>query len=198
MAAGHYSIDIMKLTALDASEPVRTIVEAMGMMMVKVEAREVHLGMLVEELRRANEKIRQTAIAAGWKGLPAPTDGREDSAGGADRAVADGYDAMTTDRPYRKRMSSHVALGILQEHAGRKWDAECVAALGSVLSSESFDGDLSLVMILCPTAVCDRGKAGCAAGIYGEWIPLVPRKQWPSGAARIRRESGIISSTERI
>lgn len=131
-------------------------------------------------------------------GNPAPTDGREDSVGGADRAVADGYDAMTTDRPYRKRMSSHVALGILQEHAGYKWDAESVAALGSVLRSESSDGDLSLVMILCPTAVCDRGKAGCAAGIYGEWTPLVPRKQWPSGAARIRRESGIISSTERI
>jgi putative nucleotidyltransferase with HDIG domain len=244
VAAGHYSNDIMELTRPEVPEPVRTIAEAMGMMMVKVEAREVRLEMLVEDLRRANERIRQTTIAtistlanalaardryteghaarvgelsgkiaaelglapeevervrlAGrlhdigkigfsdllfqphlvqnppevvkeivrhpacgadilkeldflgaavdyvhchherpdGKGYPRRLKEAEIPLGARIVAVADGYDAMTTDRPYRQRMSSQVALGILQEHAGRKWDAQCVAALGEVLGRE--------------------------------------------------------------
>jgi HD-GYP domain-containing protein (c-di-GMP phosphodiesterase class II) len=242
VAAGHYSNDIMGLTTPDVPEPVRTIAEAMGMMMVKVEAREYRLEMLVEELRRANEKIQQDAIAtvstlaqalaardayteghaarvgelsrqiaveldlpaaevervrlAGvlhdigkigfsdrlfqpheernppevireivrhpargadilkdldflgpallyvhchherpdGKGYPRRLAGPEIPLGAKIVAVADGYDAMTTDRPYRPRMSSQAALGVLQERAGARWDAVCVAALGRVLA----------------------------------------------------------------
>ena len=36
----------MELTGTGTAEPVRTIAEAMGLMMVKVEAREYHLEML--------------------------------------------------------------------------------------------------------------------------------------------------------
>jgi putative nucleotidyltransferase with HDIG domain len=50
-------------------------------------------------------------------------------------AVADGYDAMTTDRPYQKGMTQEVALGILKKHAGKKWDRTCVDALESILSN---------------------------------------------------------------
>lgn len=62
IAHGNYSSDIMPLTVPDQPEPIRTIAEAMGMMMVKVEGREYQLEMLVEELRQLNEKIRQNTI----------------------------------------------------------------------------------------------------------------------------------------
>ncbi len=241
VAAGHYSNDIMGLTTPDIPEPVRTIAEAMGLMMVKVEAREYHLEMLVEELRRANEQIRQNTIAtvsalaqalaardayteghaarvgelsrriavelrlpssevehvrlAGvlhdigkigfsdrlfqpheirnppevvreivrhpalgaeilkeldflgpalayvhchherpdGKGYPRRLPATEIPLGAKIVAVADGYDAMTTDRPYHPGMSSQAALAELQDKAGARWDADCVAALARAL-----------------------------------------------------------------
>ncbi|MGM0845273.1 MAG: HD-GYP domain-containing protein [Bacillota bacterium] len=41
-------------------------------------------------------------------------------------AVADAYDAMTSNRPYRRGMSSMKALSILQDGKGTQWDAEFV------------------------------------------------------------------------
>jgi HD-GYP domain-containing protein (c-di-GMP phosphodiesterase class II) len=43
-------------------------------------------------------------------------------------AVADGYDAMTSDRPYRPGMSWDRAVAILRDRSGRQWDREVVAA----------------------------------------------------------------------
>lgn len=242
VSAGKYSNDIMSLTGPDTPEPVRTIAEAMGLMMVKVEAREYYLEMLVSELKSLNEKIRTNtintvstmanALAArdpytkghtervadlavqiargmgfedkdieyirlggllhdiGKIGFPDdlfqpheaknppemvnriikhPTVGAEilqeldflgpaleyvrshherpDGKGYPRRlidadipmgakiiAVADSFDAMTTERPYQKAMTPNVALEILQRHAGAKWDAESVEALGRYLA----------------------------------------------------------------
>jgi HD-GYP domain-containing protein (c-di-GMP phosphodiesterase class II)/putative Ca2+/H+ antiporter (TMEM165/GDT1 family) len=41
-------------------------------------------------------------------------------------AVADAYDSMTSDRPYRKAMSHEQASDILKDGAGRQWDATVV------------------------------------------------------------------------
>jgi hypothetical protein len=43
-------------------------------------------------------------------------------------AVADAYDAMTSDRPYRKGMPPERAEGILRANAGKQWDARIVDA----------------------------------------------------------------------
>jgi HD-GYP domain-containing protein (c-di-GMP phosphodiesterase class II) len=43
-------------------------------------------------------------------------------------AVADGYDAMTTTRPYRKAMTHERAGEILREGAGTQWDGQIVDA----------------------------------------------------------------------
>ena len=43
--------------------------------------------------------------------------------------VADAFDAMTTDRPYSKAMTSEAALARLRFLAGKKFDADCVAAM---------------------------------------------------------------------
>jgi HD-GYP domain-containing protein (c-di-GMP phosphodiesterase class II) len=40
--------------------------------------------------------------------------------------VSDAYDAMTTDRPYRRGMSHEVAISILREFAGRHFDPQVV------------------------------------------------------------------------
>lgn len=242
IAQGDYSNDIMPLTAPDQPEAVRIIAEAMGMMMIKVEAREYRLEMLVEELKHLNETIKQNTIhvvsslanalaardeytqghtarvsemaekMAGHMGMneeeiefvrlggvlhdigkigfpdflfqahenknPSkivkeiikhPTTGaqilkdldflgpaleyvhchheRPDGKGyprglpndqiplGAKiLAVADSYDAMTTDRPYQKGMTTEVALGILKKNAGTKWDPDCVKVIEKILN----------------------------------------------------------------
>jgi HAMP domain-containing protein len=43
--------------------------------------------------------------------------------------VADAFDAMTTDRPYSKAMTPEAALSRLRFLAGKKFDADCVAAM---------------------------------------------------------------------
>ena len=54
-------------------------------------------------------------------GLDIPLDGRL-------LAVADAYDAMTSDRPYRKGMAQEKAESILRSGSGKQWDAGIVAA----------------------------------------------------------------------
>lgn len=44
-------------------------------------------------------------------------------------AVADAYSAMTSDRAYRKAMTTVKAMSIMQEESGRKWDPAVVDAL---------------------------------------------------------------------
>ena len=62
IAKGNYSNDIMPLTEETQPEPIRTIAEAMGMMMVRVEAREYRLQMLVQELEELNRQIKENTI----------------------------------------------------------------------------------------------------------------------------------------
>lgn len=49
-------------------------------------------------------------------------------------AVADVYEALTADRPYRAGLPVTKALQILEREAGSKVDAECVDALGKIVA----------------------------------------------------------------
>jgi putative two-component system response regulator len=42
-------------------------------------------------------------------------------------AIADAYDALTTERPYRRRLSVEEALAVLKEEAGKQFDAGLVS-----------------------------------------------------------------------
>jgi len=53
----------MALTGDDQPEEIRAIAEAMGLMMVKVEAREYRLEALSDQLRAANDDLKQGALA---------------------------------------------------------------------------------------------------------------------------------------
>ncbi|MEW6667823.1 MAG: HD domain-containing phosphohydrolase [Thermodesulfobacteriota bacterium] len=244
IAGGNYSNDIMPLTTEDQPEAVRTIAEAVGMMMVKIEAREYELEMMVEELKALNRKIKENTIktvsamayalaardvyteghaervgelsgrmarhmgldeesvehvriggilhdigkigfsdvlfqahegrtppelvaeivrhpGAGveilrdldflgpaldyvhshherldGKGYPRSLKADGISLGARILAVADSFDAITTDRPYQKGRAPEVALGILKGLAGKKLDESCVAALEAVLKEK--------------------------------------------------------------
>ncbi len=244
IASGEYSNDIMALTREDQPEIVRTIAEAMGMMMVKVEAREYRLELMVKELEALNEQIKQNTIGVvsamahalaardryteghaervsgiacriarqmelsaaetefirlggilhdigkigfsdrlfephegknpsdlvkeiiqhpstgaeiladldflgpaleyvhchherpDGKGYPRHLKGEEIPLGARILAVADAFDAMTTDRPYQKGMQPEAALDILKKSAGTKWDPFCVSAFETVLKRE--------------------------------------------------------------
>ena len=62
VAEGNYGDEIMELTRDEVPEPVRTVAEAMGLMMVKVEAREFRLERLLDELKELNRQIKQNTI----------------------------------------------------------------------------------------------------------------------------------------
>jgi HD-GYP domain-containing protein (c-di-GMP phosphodiesterase class II) len=47
--------------------------------------------------------------------------------------VCDVYDALCTNRPYRDAWESEVALAYLEEGAGSDFDADMVAAFGSMM-----------------------------------------------------------------
>src|SRR5207244_1792475 len=48
-------------------------------------------------------------------------------------AIADAFDAMTSDRPYRPAMAPAEAAGVLRAGAGHQWDPELVEAFLSSL-----------------------------------------------------------------
>lgn len=54
--------------------------------------------------------------------------------------VADAFEAMTSDRPYRRGRAEAEALDDLRSHAGTQFDPECVAALARVLRHEPRGG----------------------------------------------------------
>ncbi|MBN2438070.1 MAG: HD domain-containing protein [Deltaproteobacteria bacterium] len=242
IARGNYSNDIMPLTAEGQPEPVRTLAEAVGTMMVKIEAREYQLEMMVEEFKVLNRKIKEntiktvSAMAHALAARDTYTEGHAERVGdlagrmaeymGLDEeavqhiriggvlhdigkigfsdllfqahegrnssdlvkeivkhpqvgveilrdldflgpsldyvyahheclngkgyprnlkaddiplgarivAVADSYDAITTDRPYQKGRDPEIALDILKEHSGKRWDSTCVKALEALLT----------------------------------------------------------------
>lgn len=50
-------------------------------------------------------------------------------------AVADAYSAMTSDRAYRKAMTTVKAMSIMKEESGRKWDPAVVEALSACVET---------------------------------------------------------------
>ena len=282
IAAGRYSNDVMELTGPGAGEPIRAIAEAMGLMMVKVEAREYRLEMLVKELEETNQKVRRNTIATvssmakalaardaythghaervgqiagliaaemgmtneetdlvelagllhdiGKIGFPDylflphegdnpkeivreitrhPTTGAEilkdlDFLGSAlsyirchhERpdgrgypeglksadiplgakiiAVADSFDAITTERPYQKGQTYNEALSILKRGAGTKWDAECV---------DAFERTLPKIPLHADAAAASQQSLLCLS-TYGH--PEITLQPGPPGGAKMR------------
>jgi putative nucleotidyltransferase with HDIG domain len=67
-------------------------------------------------------------------------------------AVADAYDAMTSDRPYRRGMAVAVALGRLREGAGTQFAPEVVEALAASLGYPAVDANSGRETVSVATA----------------------------------------------
>jgi HD-GYP domain-containing protein (c-di-GMP phosphodiesterase class II) len=60
------------------------------------------------------------------KGYPEGLKGEEIPLGARIMAVADSYDAMTSDRPYRKALDMEIAIQELIKHSGTQFDPQIV------------------------------------------------------------------------
>ncbi|MBE9528573.1 MAG: HD domain-containing protein [Proteobacteria bacterium] len=80
--------------------------------------------------RNHHEKIDGT-------GYPDRLAGDEISQGARIMTLVDAFDAMTTDRPYRRRLSFTVAMGELKKHSSTQFDPDIVHSFVSVLKKEA-------------------------------------------------------------
>lgn len=84
----------------------------------------------VEIVRHHHESWDGTGYPQGLKGSDIPFGARV-------IAVADSYDAMTSDRPYRQAMTAEKATSILRQGRGSQWDPEIVDAFLQTITSTS-------------------------------------------------------------
>ena len=88
----------------------------------------------VEFLRPALPVVRHHHERWDGKGYPDGLARDQIPVGARIVAVCDAYDAMTSDRPYRKAMSSEQACKELLAHAGTQHDPLCTSLLVDVIS----------------------------------------------------------------
>ena len=93
----------------------------------------VNLGDIAAWVRAHHERFDGRGYPDGLIGAAIPLEARV-------LAVADAYEAMTSDRPYRARLGGEAAEAELRRAAGTQFDAEVVAALLDALA----DGDEGL------------------------------------------------------
>ncbi len=63
--------------------------------------------------------------------------------------VADAYDAMTTDRPYRVGMTHEKAIGTILANAGTQFDPDIASAFAGLSVHENRDTEVPQVLQLC-------------------------------------------------
>lgn len=77
-----------------------------------------------------HERWDGSGYPRGLKGLEIPLSARI-------FAVADVYDALTSDRPYRKAWPKEKALAYIREEAGKQFDPEVVEAFLKLMAEEA-------------------------------------------------------------
>ncbi|MFQ5900122.1 MAG: HD-GYP domain-containing protein [Thermodesulfobacteriota bacterium] len=85
-------------------------------------------------VRYHHEKIDGT-------GYPDKLKGTEIPIGAKIMALADAFDAMTTDRPYRKKLTLEKAIKEVEMSLGRQFDPEIVRCLFNIIKSELTGGE---------------------------------------------------------
>ena len=65
-------------------------------------------------------------------------------------AIADAYDAMTSDRPYRRAISHQAAIAELREHAGTQFDPELVGLFCDLYATRAPKPDPAILAITNP------------------------------------------------
>ncbi len=92
----------------------------------------------IRALRGASAIVRNHHERPDGLGYPAGLRGDDIPLGSRIVMVADAYDAMTSDRPYRRAMEPSRAVAELAKHAGTQFDARVVAALERLVAAGTF------------------------------------------------------------
>ncbi len=92
----------------------------------------------VRALRRASDIVKNHHERPDGLGYPCGLRGDDIPLGARIVMVADAFDAMTSDRPYRRAMPSERAVGELAKHSGTQFDAGVVAALEGLVRGGRF------------------------------------------------------------
>jgi HD-GYP domain-containing protein (c-di-GMP phosphodiesterase class II) len=81
------------------------------------------------------EVIRHHHERYDGKGYPDGLAGEDIPIAARIMAVVDAYDALTSDRPYRKRLSQEQAVQVLKQEAGKQFDPKIAMAFVSMLET---------------------------------------------------------------
>jgi putative nucleotidyltransferase with HDIG domain len=92
----------------------------------------------VRALRRAADIVKNHHERPDGLGYPCGLRGEDIPLGSRIVMVSDAFDAMTSDRPYRRAMPPERAAAELAKHAGTQFDAGVVAALEGLIRSGKF------------------------------------------------------------
>ncbi|MBC8515442.1 HD domain-containing protein [bacterium] len=90
----------------------------------------------LSELKEIVEMVAHHHERFDGRGYPQGLKGEEIPLGARIISVVDTFDAITTDRPYRKKRTEEEAIGILQENGGSQFDPQVVTVFCGVLSEE--------------------------------------------------------------
>lgn len=96
-----------------------------------------------EEMARIIEGVRSHHERYDGNGYPDGLQGEGIPYFGRILAVADAFDAMTSDRPYRKGMPFSKALSILHEGKETQWDGKMVEAFIGKMTEEKMEKEIS-------------------------------------------------------
>lgn len=86
-------------------------------------------------LAKALPIIRHHRDKYSGNGYPCGIQGEKIPLGSRIIAIADTYDAMTTDRPYRQRFSHDAGVAEIQKHSGTQFDNKLVDVFMRIESS---------------------------------------------------------------
>jgi HD-GYP domain-containing protein (c-di-GMP phosphodiesterase class II) len=75
------------------------------------------------------------------EGYPDRLAGKDISLGGRIFAVADSFDALTSDRPYRQALNREYAIEMIKQGCGSQYDPEIVQAFLEVMAQEWSEGE---------------------------------------------------------
>ena len=95
---------------------------------------------ICEPLKFAHIKlpvIRHHHERVDGRGYPDNLIGAEIPLGARIMAIADAYDAMVSDRPYRRAMPIEQAIAILESEAGKQWDYQLVKVFIGILAKKT-------------------------------------------------------------
>jgi diguanylate cyclase (GGDEF)-like protein len=108
-------------------------------------------------------------------------------------AIADAYDAMIHDRPYKRAITHEQAVGELRRHAGTQFDPDLVALFCELYSDGAPDIDPDVAALAAPETAGHRALSA----IISEASDSSRRRRssTPSKAARPRGEPDVLDQT---